>query len=105
MGTFCFSFESRNMVTVDYMADDGGDTYQEAIPDWVFYPAAVVALGLVAWVIYLVILFQRTSETDKRLEQERLQKRLEKKKDAPKKRVPVAGVKKSSDKLKRSPKP
>ena len=52
-----------------------------------------------------MILFQRTSETDKRLEQERLQKRLEKKKDAPKKRVPVAGVKKSSDKLKRSPKP
>lgn len=28
------------------MADDGGDTYQEAVPDWVFYPAAVVALGL-----------------------------------------------------------
>ena len=90
------------MVTVDFAAEEGGNTYSEKIPNWVFYPAALLVAVLLFFVFRIARAWVRDLREQSEAEKQRLAKKLQKKAEN-KSRAPVAPLKKSPS-VKKSPK-
>ncbi len=90
------------MVTVDFAAEEGGNTYSEKIPNWVFYPAGLLVAVLLFWVLRIGRAWLRDIKEQSEAEKQKQAKKLQKKAET-KSRAPVAPLKKSPS-VKKSPK-
>jgi hypothetical protein len=91
------------MVTVDFAAEEGGNTYSEKIPNWIFYPAGLLMALLLFWILRIGRAWLRDIKEQSEAEKQKQAKKLAKKAEN-KSRAPVAPLKKSPSALKKSPK-